>query len=99
VAPLVIALRMVHGLLAARLVELGYAPVDGELADDISGIERWIATLEPTLDAGLETLTGVALAMERNERADKAATSFFQFRSKVRCERTFRRIFSQRPAS
>jgi len=98
VTPLAIALRMVHALIVTRLIELGCAPADGELADDIPAIERWIAMLEPGLEADLETRTGAALMIGRNDRARKADSSFAQLRSKVRLERAIKRHLAQNPA-
>lgn len=80
VAPLVIALRMVHALIAARLIELNYASADGDLADDIVAIEHWIATLVSSLDDGLEALTGVELMMERKSRAENVEEQFTKLR-------------------
>lgn len=60
VTPFVLALRMVHALVAARLIELEYAPDDSELAADVLAIERWIATLGPDLEAGFEPVTDAA---------------------------------------
>ena len=80
--------------IAARLVELGYAAVDGELADDVVAVERWIATLVPELDAGLEALSDVKLMMERNTRAENAERAFLSLRSKARLEPALARHLS-----
>lgn len=91
VTPLVLALRMVHALVAARLIELGYAPGDGELAADVVAIERWVATLGPDLEAGLGPVINVASMIERNERAKKVEGSFWKGRSRARLEQAIAR--------
>jgi len=84
VTPLVLALRMVHALVAARLIELGYASNDSELAADIVAIERWISTLGPHLEADLEPVTDAASMMKRKERTEEVEGSFWESRSNAR---------------
>ncbi|MGC2407471.1 MAG: hypothetical protein WA431_13770 [Candidatus Cybelea sp.] len=92
VTPIVLALRMAHALVAARLIELGYAPDDGELAADVVAIERWISTLGPDLEAGLEPVRDAASMMKRKERAEKAEGSFWESRSHARFEQAVRLV-------
>ena len=87
VTPLVLALRMVHALVAARLIELGFASDDSELAADVVAIERWISTLGPDLEADLEPVTDAASMMKSKERTEKVERSFWESRSHARFER------------
>lgn len=84
VAPPVLALRMIHALVAARLIELGYAPTDGELAADVVAIDRWISTLGPHLETGVERVTDPESMMRRKERVEQVEASFWESRSQAR---------------
>jgi hypothetical protein len=95
VTPFMLALRMAHALVAARLIELGHAEPDSELAADIVGIERWIATLEPSLEDGLEMLTGVKLEIEHMQRADTVESSYGSFRIDARFRTRMRGVLAR----
>lgn len=97
VSPMTLAIRMIQALLSARLIELGCAQTDSELADDVVGAERWIATVGPELETGLADLTGIKRQMEHNARAQKADADFCRFRSKARLERGIRRHLAEYP--
>ncbi len=94
---MVLALQMVHALAAARLVELGYAPDDGEVAADVVAIERWIAALGPDLEVGLVPVTDAASMMKRKERVDSTEQAFWKSRSQARFERTVTRHLAANP--
>jgi hypothetical protein len=85
---------MVHALVAARLIELGYAPDESELAADVVAIERWISALGPDLEADLEPVTDATSMMKRKERAEKAETLFWESRSHARLGRAIARVIA-----
>jgi len=87
VAPMLLALRMVHAVLAARLIEDGFAPEDGELADDVNAIEQWIATLAADLEKGLEPVRCPVTFMARKKRVDDTHDAFYKLRSRARLAR------------
>jgi hypothetical protein len=86
VTPMLLATRMTHALLAARLIELGCAAPDGELRADVVAIERWISTLQPALEAGLVPVTDSTSMLARKERVDEAHAAFWRLRSNARFE-------------
>lgn len=98
VTPMLLAIRMIHALLAARLIELGCAPDDGELRADVIAIERWIATLVPSLEAGLAPVMDAKTMLARKERVDEAHDGFGKLRSRARLERAVERAMAV-PAS
>lgn len=86
VTPMLLATRMTHALLAARLIELACAAPDGELYADVVAIERWIATLEPALETGLAPVTDPQSMLARKDRVDETHDDFWKLRSHARFE-------------
>jgi hypothetical protein len=85
VSPMMLAMRMMHGLLSARLIELGCADSDGDLRADVIGAEDWIGTLNPSLEDGLDLLAaGPKRDLEMHLRAQAAEDNFGRLRSRER---------------